>query len=170
MVAGQRDRSTMTTLDNAGVARGGVRRAARAVTPLFTATLFLSALLMFSVQPLFGKMVLPVLGGSPAVWSVALVFFQSVLLLGYLYAHLLATRLPHRTAVLVHALVQACAIASLPVGLSQVWLNPPDEPSILWLIALFTCCVGLPFLALAGNAPLLQAWYARTGVRGAKNP
>jgi hypothetical protein len=160
----------MTSVDTTKAAPGLVGLSDRATTPLFAATLALSAFLMFSVQPLFGKMVLPVLGGSPAVWSVALVFFQAVLLLGYLYAHALVTLLPHRAGVLVHGIVQACAIVSLPVGLGEAWLNPPDEPSIAWLIALFASCVGLPFLALAGNAPLLQAWYARTGVRGAANP
>merc|ERR1711948_76755 len=96
------------------------RKASLFALPVYTLTIFLSAFLLFGVQPMFTKMVMPVLGGTPAVWSVAMVFFQSVLLLGYAYAHGLTRRLPARNAALVHLglMVVVFAIA-LPIALSD---------------------------------------------------
>lgn len=139
--------------------------------PLFALAIFVSALLLFSVQPLFTKMVLPVLGGTPAVWSVAMVFFQGVLLAGYGYAHLLNRHLDPRRAILVHLGMMALVFAvALPIALAPGWGRPPAEGEALWLIGLFAASVGLPFFALAGNGPLLQAWFARTGHRDAADP
>lgn len=139
--------------------------------PLFALAIFVSALLLFSVQPLFTKMVLPVLGGTPAVWSVAMVFFQGVLLAGYGYAHLLNRHLDPRRAILVHLAMMALVFAvALPIALAPGWGRPPAEGEALWLIGLFAASVGLPFFALAGNGPLLQAWFARTGHRDAADP
>ena len=154
---------------DAPVARGA---AARALTlPVFAAAIFLSAFLLFSVQPLFTKMVLPVLGGTPAVWSVAMVFFQGVLLAGYLYAHLLNRYLGPGRAVLVHlALMAAVFVVALPIALAPGWGRPPADGEALWLIRLFAASVGLPFFAIAGNGPLLQAWFARSGHRDAADP
>jgi hypothetical protein len=154
---------------DAPVARGA---AARALTlPVFAAAIFLSAFLLFSVQPLFTKMVLPVLGGTPAVWSVAMVFFQGVLLAGYLYAHLLNRYLGPGRAVLVHlALMAAVFVVALPIALAPGWGRPPADGEALWLIGLFAASVGLPFFAIAGNGPLLQAWFARSGHRDAADP
>lgn len=132
--------------------------------------IFLSAGLLFSVQPLFAKMVLPVLGGAPSVWSVALVFFQAALLGGYLYAHLLTRYLPGRQSVIVHLLVMLGAILALPLGMAAGWARPPAEGETLWLLGLFAASIGLPFFALSANAPLLQAWYARTGHPSSKDP
>ena len=87
--------------------------------PAFAAALFLSATLMFAVQPMFTRMVLPVLGGSPGVWSVAMVFFQGTLLLGYLHAHLLTRHLPVRTAALAQLLVLCVAFLALPVAVAS---------------------------------------------------
>lgn len=142
-----------------------------AALPLFALAIFVSAFLLFSVQPMFTKMVLPVLGGTPAVWSVAMVFFQGVLLIGYGYAHVLNRLLDPRRAVLVHlAMMAAVLVLALPIGLAAGWGRPPADGEALWLIGLFAASVGLPFFAIAGNGPLLQAWFARTGHRDAADP
>lgn len=142
----------------------------RAVAWGFSATLFLSALLMFTVQPMFAKMALPKLGGASAVWSVALVFFQAMLLAGYAYAHLLVRHASLRTGALIHAALLLLALASLPIGISPRWQAPPESGQALWLIALFAASVGLPFAALSATAPLLQAWYARAGQSRSRDP
>jgi hypothetical protein len=142
----------------------------RSSLPVFALTLFLSAFLLFSVQPFFAKMVLPRLGGSPGVWSVAMVFFQSVLLLGYGYAHILTSRLGLRTAAIVHLAVIAAAFVFLPVAIPQSWSEPPQTGQTLWLLGLFAAAVGLPFFAASANGPLLQAWFSRTGHRHAADP
>jgi hypothetical protein len=129
----------------------------------YTATTFLSALLLFSVQPMFAKMVLPVLGGSPSVWAVAIFFFQAALLVGYCYAHFLIARAPVPTTGVIHLGVCLLAFLVLPIGLPSGWSEPPTGEPYLWQIGLFTVAIGLPFLAVAANAPLLQAWFARTG-------
>jgi len=141
----------------------------RAALPLFAATLFASALLLFAVQPMFAKMVLPILGGAPAVWSVAMVFFQAALLAGYGYAHLLARTLPVPYAALVHLGVLAVAAFMLPIGIADFG-TPPSDGIALWLVGLFTVSIGLPFAALSASAPLLQSWFAATGHTQARNP
>lgn len=138
--------------------------------PLFAATLFLSAFLLFGVQPMFTKMVLPQLGGTPAVWSVAMVVFQTLLLLGYAYAHLLIRTLGPRMALGVHLAVMAIAVPFLPIAVTHWAGTPPDEGQALWLVGVFAASVGLPFFALAANGPLLQAWFARTGHAQANDP
>lgn len=137
---------------------------------VYAAAIFLSAGLLFAVQPLFTKMVLPTLGGAPSVWSMALVFFQAALLGGYLYAHLLTRHLPGRRSVVVHLLVLLSATLVLPLSISTTWGRPPAEGETLWILGLFTVSIGLPFFALSANAPLLQAWYARTGHPSSKDP
>ena len=136
----------------------------------FGFAIFLSASLLFSVQPLFAKVVLPSLGGSPSVWSVALVFFQGTLLAGYFYAHLLTRHLPGKRSVIVHLLVMTAAVLALPLGIAGGWGRPPTQGAEFWLLALFAASIGLPFFALSANAPLLQAWFARTGHPSAKDP
>lgn len=135
----------------------------RVVLAAYTATIFLSALLLFSVQPLFTKMVLPRLGGSPAVWSVAMVFFQSLLLGGYAYAHVLMMLKSRTAPVVVHLVVLAVAFTFLPLSISSGWAEPPASGYAFWLLGLFAASIGLPFFALAANNPMLQAWFVRTG-------
>jgi hypothetical protein len=129
----------------------------------FTATTFLSAILLFSVQPMFAKMVLPLLGGSPSVWAVALCFFQGALLAGYCYAHLLIARVPLRFTGLVHLGLCLLAFLFLPIAVPAGWSEPPAGEPYLWQMGLFAVAIGLPFMAVAANAPLLQAWFARSG-------
>src|SRR6516165_1929942 len=142
----------------------------RLVLVVYTAAIFVSALLLFSVQPLFTKMVLPRLGGSPAVWSVALVFFQSLLLAGYAYAHFLMQVKNRTTVVAVHLVLLVCALLALPLSIASRWGEPPTSGYAFWLLGLFVVSIGLPFFALAANNPLLQAWFVRTGHPAGPDP
>jgi hypothetical protein len=142
----------------------------RLILVVYTAAIFVSALLLFSVQPLFTKMVLPRLGGSPAVWSVAMVFFQALLLGGYLYAHLL-TRLNGRLIpILAHLSLLLLAFLTLPLSVAASFGEPPTGGYAIWLLGLFAASIGLPFFALAANNPLLQAWFVRTGHPDGRDP
>src|SRR5271169_6501630 len=142
----------------------------RLVLVVYTAAIFVSALLLFSVQPLFTKMVLPRLGGSPGVWSVWMVFFQSLLLAGYAYAHYLM-RIPGRTIpVAAHLVLLVVALLTLPLSIAGGWGDPPTGGYALWLLGLFAVSIGLPFFALAANNPLLQAWFVRTGHPNGPDP
>lgn len=136
----------------------------------FVLTLFTSALLLFGLQPLFAKIVLPKLGGSPMVWSVALVFFQGVLLLGYAYAHVIVTYLSRKVGLFVHLGVLAVAALWLPIAYPAGWLEVPQSGVPLWLMGLFFAGVGFPFFAVSANAPLLQAWFASTGNPHSRDP
>ena len=146
------------------------QRETAAVVGLFAATLFLSALLLFSVQPMFAKIVLPRLGGSPSVWAVSMCFFQAVLLAGYCYAHALNRFLSPRIAPLAHLVLLAVALLALPIGLPASVSEPPAGDVYLWLIGTLGLGVGLPFFAVSANAPLLQSWFACTQSRHAKDP
>jgi hypothetical protein len=154
--------------DRTGARVPGV--AAGLALPAFGAAIFLSASLLFVVEPMFAKMVLPRLGGSSGVWSAAMVFFQASLFLGYAYAHVLASRLPLWLALVIHLAVLAAAALTLPLGIAAGFDRPPADGAALWVIGLFAASIGLPFFALSANAPLLQAWFARTAHRGAKDP
>lgn len=136
----------------------------------YSATLLLSASLLFSVQPLFAKMVLPILGGTSSVWAVAMCFFQAALLAGYCYAHALNRWVSSRHAPLVHLAVCAAAFLALPFGLPDWATSVPEGNTYLWLLAILTAGVGLPFFAVSANAPLLQAWFAQSGHPHAKDP
>ncbi len=144
----------------------------RSLNPLllFAPTIFVSAWLLFQIQPIFAKMALPLLGGTAAVWNTALVFFQAALLLGYLYAHVLGTRVALRWQVAIHLGVLLAAFVVLPVAIGESWRNPPASMPIPWLIGLLTACVGLPFFAVSANAPLLQGWFARSGHAAGGDP
>ncbi len=136
----------------------------------FTGTTFLSAILLFSIQPMFAKMVLPVLGGAPSVWAVAVCFFQIALLVGYCYAHVLKTRVPVGQVGYLHLAFCLIAFAALPITLPVNWTEPPPGEPYLWQMGLFAVAVGLPFVAVAANAPLLQAWFAETNHPAARDP
>src|SRR5258705_1280988 len=142
----------------------------RLVLVVYTAAIFVSALLLFSVQPLFTKMVLPRLGGSPAVWSVAMVFFQSLLLGGYAYAHFLMQLRNRMLPVAIHLALLVVAMLTLPLSISSGWGDPPTSGYAFWLLGLFAVSIGLPFFALAANNPLLQAWFVRTGHPSGPDP
>ena len=149
-----------------------MQRAARARPLLLTfiAAVVLSASLLFMVQPMFTKLVLPRFGGAPSVWSVAIVFFQTALLAGYAYAHWLTRYAPGRPSVAIHLVVMAAAMFVLPLSIATGWERPPAGAEALWLIGLLALSIGLPFFALAANSPLLQAWFARTDHPDAQDP
>ena len=140
------------------------------ILALYTLTLFISASLLFGVQPLFAKMVLPKLGGSPTVWSIALVFFQSVLLLGYAYAHFIIAKLKMNHGIILHFCVLGFALLCLPIAYPLGWDEIPQSGVPFWLIGLFAVGVGFPFFAVSANAPLLQAWFSNTGHEQSKDP
>src|SRR5258705_10221823 len=159
----------MTDLPAGGVT-ANARRGDLALLATYTVAIFVSAALLFVVQPMFTKMVLPRLGGAPSVWSVAMVFFQAALLAGYAYAHLLTRYAPGRTSVLIHLAVMIVASLTLPLSIASGWGRPPEVGEAFWLLGLFAVSIGLPFFALAANSPLLQAWFARTDHPAAKDP
>jgi hypothetical protein len=160
----------MSSLDPSVVTDQPAASRNRLVLIVYTSAIFVSALLLFSVQPLFTKMVLPRLGGSPAVWSVAMVFFQSLLLGGYAYAHYLMQLRNRMIPVVVHLVLLAIALLTLPLAIASGWGEPPTSGYAFWLLGLFAVSIGLPFFALAANNPLLQAWFVRTGHPNGPDP
>jgi len=140
-----------------------------AVLAVYTAAIFTSAFLLFLVQPMFSRMVLPLLGGTPAVWNTCMLFFQAALLGGYLYAHLGARRLGVRRQAAAHVALLALAAALLPISVAGAAPKGGAAP-IPWLLLLMLTTVGLPFFALSATGPMLQKWFSRTGHPGAANP
>jgi hypothetical protein len=136
----------------------------------YAAALGLSAALLFALEPMFAKMVLPKLGGSPSVWNICLVFYQAALLGGYLYAHLTVEWLGARRQAALHLAVLFLAWLSLPVAVAAGWNPAASGHPALVLLALLTVAVGLPFFCVSATAPLLQAWFAASGHRSAKDP
>lgn len=136
----------------------------------FTTSMLLSALLLFFVQPMFTKMVLPLLGGSSGVWNTAMVFFQAVLLGGYLYAHLLTKFFKFKTQILIHGLIMLFSIIFLPIAVPTDWAQPATGTPVFWVIGLFTVALGMPFFALSANAPLMQKWFSYTSHKKSDDP
>jgi len=132
------------------------------VLTIYPVTLFLSAALMFLVQPMFGKMALPLLGGSPAVWNTQVVFCQGVLLFGYLYAHLTSHWLGIRRQALIQCFLIFCPLLLLPIGIPQGQIPPGEGNPIFWLLALLLVTLGLPFFVVATISPMLQKWFSAT--------
>lgn len=149
---------------------------------LFAATLFLSASLLFMIQPMVGKMVLPLLGGSPAVWNACMVFFQMLLLMGYQYAHFMTGKYPPRKQWAIHLLVLGLPIAAFflavtfgarhsPIAIVESLAPGGDESSpVLSVLALLTIAIGVPFFVISTSAPLLQKWFTATGHPSARDP
>src|ERR1700733_10198521 len=127
---------------------------------LYGAAIFLGAFLLFAVEPMAAKQLLPALGGSSAVWITCLVFFQVVLLLGYLYAHWLGRGRPARFAGWVHLALLALA-AGMAASIAQPGLSRAAGHPLTAIFAALTLTIGLPFLLLASTSPLLQLWLAR---------
>lgn len=137
---------------------------------LFALTLLVSATLLFLVQPMFAKMVLPRLGGTPAVWNTCMVFYQAVLLGGYLYAHWSTRWLGSRRQAVLHLVLLILPWVVLPIGLGAAGNPPADQNPIPWLLGLMVLCVGLPFFVVSTSAPMLQAWFADTGHPAGRDP
>src|SRR5918999_2129933 len=129
-------------------------RRATAVVALFSVTLFLSAGLMFLVQPMFAKFILPLFGSTPAVWNASMLFFQTTLLAGYLYAHVATRRLGVRRQAALHVGVLLLPLLVLPIGVPEGWRPPIESDPVPWLLALLALAVGLPFFVVSTTAPL----------------
>ncbi len=139
------------------------------VLAYFAATLFASATLLFFVQPMIGKMILPRLGGTPAVWNTCMVFFQAVLLLGYGYTHFVSTNLSKRGQLILQALLVLMPFAVLPFSLGE-WTPPEESNPIFSVLAILAIVVGVPFFVVSTTAPLLQKWFAFTGHPASEDP
>lgn len=124
-------------------------------------TIFLSAFLLFQVQPLIGKMILPWFGGSASVWTTCMLFFQLLLLLGYLYSHWVVRFLTARGQSMVHIALLAASLLLLPIGLSADWRPTGGENPTLRILGLLGFSIGLPYFVLSTTGPLIQAWFAR---------
>ena len=135
---------------------------------LYGATIFLSSFLLFLVQPLIARLILPWFGGSAAVWTTCMLFFQALLLAGYAYAHLLAKYSRRRIEALVHTALLVAAVVTLPISPSDAWKPSGSEEPVALILLLLGVSVGLPYFLLAANSPLLQAWFARA--RPGENP
>ena len=131
----------------------------RLIAATFAATVFLGAWLLFLVQPLIAKFILPWFGGTPMVWTVCMLFFQSVLFLGYAYAHALDSLLPLRAQACVHFLLLVVAVALMPITPAVDWQPSGTEDPTWHIMCLLAVCLGMPYLLLAATGPLLQAWY-----------
>src|SRR2546423_13336682 len=127
---------------------------------VFAVTIFAGAFLLFQVQPLIGKFVLPWFGGGPGVWSTCMLFFQTVLLAGYAYAHFTVLRLTPRVHFFLHTALLAGAILFLPIIPSGAWKPGPEANPVLWITGLLTLTLWLPCLLLASTGPLVQRWFA----------
>ena len=128
---------------------------------LHAAIIFLSSFLLFLVQPLIARLILPWFGGSAAVWTTCMLFFQTVLLAGYGYAHFLNAKLPGKLQPLVHTILLALAVALLPIAPGEAWKPAGGEEPVSRILLLLAASVGLPYFLLASTSPLLQAWYVR---------
>ena len=167
--ANPRNRATKTVIEStkalnpAGSATGGI-------VLLFATTLFLSSLLMFALEPIVAKTVLPILGGTPMVWNTCVLFFQILLLGGYAYAHGVTTWLGPRRSMAAYGVVLLLPFLTLPFALGPDAQPPADGNPIGWLLVVLAKSIGLPFFALAATAPILQRWFAGTDHPSAKDP
>jgi hypothetical protein len=125
-------------------------------------TIFLGAFLLFQVQPLMGKFVLPWFGGGPGVWTTCMLFFQWVLLGGYAYAHLLTTRLKPRAQAVTHVVLLLLALCFLPITPGNSWKPAGGENPTGNILLLLAACLGLPYFVLSATGPLIQSWFGRT--------
>jgi len=123
--------------------------------------IFLSAFLLFQVEPIIARYILPWFGGTPAVWTTCMLFFQVFLLGGYAYAHLLASHLPPRYQALVHLSLVVCSLVFLPITPGDAWKPDGHENPMLAILLLLSVTIGMPFLLISASGPLLQHWFNR---------
>ena len=127
----------------------------------YALTIFLAAFLLFQVQPIVGKMILPWFGGSASVWTTCMLFFQVLLLLGYLYSHWIVSRLSPYAQSAVHLSLLVSSLFLLPLGLNPHWQPTGGEDPTLRILLVLAFSIGLPFFVLSTTGPLIQAWFAR---------
>ena len=144
-------------------------RLLNAAIGVFTITAFIGACLLFLVQPMFAKLILPRLGGSPAVWNTCVLFFQTTLLLGYVYAHITTKWLGVRPQAMWHLVVLLAPAIFLPLNLGPSDPNAAERP-VLWLLATMSLTVGVPFFVISTSAPLLQRWFGALPIASARDP
>jgi hypothetical protein len=140
---------------------------------LFSISMFLSAALLFVVEPMVGKMTLPLLGGTAAVWNTCLVFFQAALLAGYLYAHAAMRFLERRVQIVVHlvlVLLPLLIVGLLPPHIPAGWEPPAESNPVGWVLLLLVVVIGLPFFALSATTSIMQRWFADSGREDAQDP
>ncbi|HSC44183.1 MAG TPA: hypothetical protein VLC94_00055, partial [Candidatus Acidoferrum sp.] len=143
------------------VSRAGAQSLSQAERLLFAATIFLGAFLLFLIEPLFAKLILPWFGGSAAVWATCLVFFQSALLLGYFYADVTARRISPKQQSLLHLGLLLASLLWLPIAPQIFWRTHLNVDPAWRILALLTFSIGLPFVLLSATGTLIQTWYAR---------
>lgn len=141
-----------------------------ALLTIYRLTIFLGATLLFLVQPMFARMVLPLLGGSPAVWNTCMLFFQAVLLAGYAYAHASVHWLGPRRQAILHIIVLAAVLLLPAIAVPDGWKPPGEGTPVFWLLGLLTVSVGGPFFVLSATSPLLQKWFADCEHTQSKDP
>lgn len=140
------------------------------IASILTLTVFVNAALLFSVEPMFSKLLLPFLGGTPSVWNTCLVFFQAALLIGYGYAHLLTRVRDPRRQTGLHLAMLTLSCFALPLAIRASGDPPAGGAGILWLLAVLTASLGAPFVMLASGAPIMQRWLADSSHPAAANP
>src|SRR3954469_2090253 len=129
--------------------------------PVFASTIFLSAFLLFLVQPLIAKQILPWFGGAPSVWNTCMVFFQTLLLAGYAYSDWSTRKLSPRAQAAVHCGLLAASLFILPIAADPSWKPAGDEDPVWRILALLTATIGLPYFLLSSTGPLVQACFVR---------
>src|SRR5947209_1970739 len=129
---------------------------------VYAVTIFLSAFLLFQVQPMIAKFILPWFGGSAAVWSASLLFFQLLLLAGYTYAHFLIRHVNAKKQMYVHGVLLLIAALTLPIIPAAKWKPMGGDDPTIRILILLGATIGLPYTLLSSTSPLLQAWYVRT--------
>jgi predicted membrane-bound spermidine synthase len=137
---------------------------------LFASAVFVSAVLLFWLQPLFSKTVLPLLGGTPSVWNTCMLFYQTVLLVGYAYSHYTTRWLGSKKQAVLHIFLMLMAFLWLPLPVTSGFANPPLDIPIVWLLWQMTITVGVPLFVLSANAPLLQTWFNHTQNKDSGDP
>jgi hypothetical protein len=136
----------------------------------YAVTLFFSSVLLFVVEPMIGKMILPILGGTPAVWNTCMLFFQAALLAGYAYAHVTTTWLGIRRQAVAHIALLLLPLLVLPIAVVAGTRPPTGDNPVFWLLWRLLASVGLPFFVVSASAPLLQRWFASTGHPASGDP
>src|SRR4051812_9795405 len=137
---------------------------------LFSVTIFVSAALLFLIEPMFAKFVLPSFGGTPAVWTGSIMFFQAALLASYVYVHATTSWLGARRQAVVHLVVVLLPLLALPLAVPEGWAPPTDANPIFYLLGLLAVAIGLPFFAVSATNPLIQRWLADTDHPAARDP
>lgn len=137
---------------------------------VYSTTIFLNAALLFIIEPMVAKMILPFLGGSPAVWNTSLMFYQACFLAGYAYTHYGSSWLGARRHAFLHLLIAFGALSLLPVALPMQWLTAPTLNPVSLVLGVLAVSVGFPFLVLSAGAPLMQKWFAEGRHNAARDP